>query len=110
MTMTQGDRLRQLLGDTIPPGQHETDCFFGSDEISDLLLNSNGNLERAAVEGWRVKAAAYADLVNVTEGNAVREMAGLHKNALAQIKYYERTTSGTSSGRTRIGHIVRRWY
>lgn len=108
--MTDGDRLRQLLGDTIPHGGSETDCFFGSDQISDLLLNSNGNLERAAVEGWRVKAADYADLVNITEGNAMREMSALHAHALAQVKYYERTTSGNSSGRTRIGHIVRRWY
>lgn len=102
MAITDAERLRALLNDTDPD-----DPILSAEQITDLLTASDGDLERAAFDGWRIKAAYYADLVDVTEGNASRAMSDLHDHALLMMKTYERSRGGPTEGRTRIGRIVR---
>lgn len=111
MALTDGDRLRSLLGEEIPAGGTEADTLFTDEKIEDVLLASGGDLDAAALSGWRIKAAKLSDLVNVTEGNSSRAMSDLHKNALAMVKYYEGGgadgTPGGVRGRVNIGIISR---
>lgn len=99
-------RLRQLLGEDIPPDGTEADTLFSEEEIVDLI-ESNPDLERAAFEGWRVKAARLSSLVDTTEGNAQRKFSQLLDNAETMIKIYQRSSGGATEGRSRVGRIVR---
>lgn len=99
-------QLRQLLGESIPPGGAESDTLFTDEEITNMLANSP-NLERAAYEGWRAKAASLSSLVDTTEGNAQRKFGQLLANALDMVKLYQRSSGGPTEGRTRIGRIRR---
>lgn len=102
MALTDAERLRAMLNDTDPD-----DPILSAEQIADLLTAADNNLERAAYDGWRIKSAYYADLVDVTEGNASRAMSDLQDHAILMMKTYERSRSGPTEGRTRIGRIVR---
>lgn len=104
MAITDAERLRTMLADSDAASYVFTDA-----QIADLLSQTENNLERAAFDGWRNKAAYYADLVDVTEGNASRAMSDLHDHAIAMMKIYERSRGGPTEGRTRIGKIIRRF-
>lgn len=99
-------KLRSLLGEEIPEGGSEDETLFTDEKIAELLA-SNSELERAAYEGWRIKAAKLSSLVDTTEGNAQRKFGQLLDNALDMVKIYQRSSSGPTEGRTRIGHIKR---
>lgn len=100
-------QLRKLLGEEIPEGGTPEDTLFSDEELQ-LLLDSNpGNLERAAYDGWKTKAAHFANLVDVTDGNASRAMSDLMDNADKMVKMYQRSSAGPTEGRTRIGRIRR---
>ena len=107
MAISDVDRLRGLLSEVIPPGGSATETLFSDEQIQDFLDMADNDLDRAAYEGWRRKAAEFANLVNVTEGNSARDMSDLHKNALEMIAHYSRARAGPTEGRTRIGRIVR---
>ena len=107
MAITDQDRVRRLLGEEIPEGGTEADTLFTDATVDDFLLLGGGDLERAAYEGWRAKAARLADLVDITEGNASRAMSDAHKHALDMIRQFARSSSGPTEGRTRIGRIRR---
>lgn len=107
MALTDADRLRGLLGEEIPEGGDESDTLFTDERIDDLLTMTGNDVERAAYEGWRIKAARLSDLVDITEGNASRAMSDAHAHALDMIKHYQRASGGPTEGRTRIGRIKR---
>jgi hypothetical protein len=107
MAFTDQERVRRLLGESIPEGGSESDTLFTDAEIDDFLLLGGNNLERATYEGWRAKAARLSDLVNITEGNASRAMSDAHKHALDMVKQFARSAGGPTEGRTRIGKIRR---
>lgn len=106
MALTQGEKLRQLLGESIPAGGAEEDTLFTDEEITEFISDTP-NLERAAYEGWRVKAAKLSNLVDTTEGNSQKKFSQLKDNALDMVKLYQRATEGATEGRTRIGRIKR---
>lgn len=108
MAFTPEEQLRLLLDEPIPEGGLADDTLFSEQDITNLLALGDGDVERAAYEGWRMKAAKYSGLVDVTEGNASRSMSDLADGALAMMKLYERSRSGPTEGRTRIGKIVRK--
>lgn len=112
MAITDNDRLRSMLGEEIPAGGVEGDTLFTNEKVTDLLSSAGGDLDAAAVTGWQIKAAHYADLVDVAEGNSSRKMSDLHKNALAMVKYYrgdDLIAAGVGTGRNVvIGTIQRR--
>lgn len=100
-------QLRKLLGEEIPEGGTPEDSIFSDDDLQ-LLIDANpGNLERAAYDGWRTKAAHFANLVDVTDGNASRAMSDLMDNADKMVKIFARSSLGPTEGRTRIGRIRR---
>jgi len=107
MAFTENEQLRQLLGETIPEGGTDADTLFTDDEIQSYL-DATSSVDRAAYEGWRVKAARLSNLVDVTEGNASRKMSDLHAQAMSMVRQFERATAGPTEGRTRIGRIRRR--
>ena len=97
------DRIRQLLGEEIPIGGSDTDTLFLDGQIDDLLV-TEGSVDAAVAEGWRIKAAKLATLVDTAEGTSKRAMSDLHKNALAMFESY---TGGASAGKTRIHKLER---
>jgi hypothetical protein len=99
-------RLRRLLGETIPSGGTEADTLFTDAELTQLI-DDNPDMDRAAYEGWREKAASLSGLVDTTEGNAQRKMSQLLTHAQDMVKMYLRSSGGPTEGRTRIGRIVR---
>ena len=107
MALSPAERLRKLLGEVIPDDGSDADTLFKDDEIDDLLSSNDGNIDRAAFEGWKQKAAELAALVTTAEGNSTRMMSDLHKNALAMVRQYEGLATGPTAGRTRIGRISR---
>ena len=108
MAISDSERLRLLLGEQIPDTGRPEDTLFSEAEIAQLLTDANGDFDRAAYEGWRLKAAIFANLVDVTEGNASRAQSDLHAKALDMMKVYARATEGPTEGRTRVGKLVRR--
>ena len=106
MPLTNNQRLRQLLGEDVPVGGSAAETLFTDEEIDDLVDNYS-DMERAAYEGWRVKAARLSNLVDNTEGNVQRKFSQLLDNALDMQKGYLRSSAGATEGRTRIGRTVR---
>ena len=102
MALTDAERLRALLADTDPDTE-----VLSDEQIDELLSEYGSDVERAALGGWRLKAAHYAGLVDITEGNASRKMSQLHAQALTMVKTFSGSRGGPTEGRTRIGRIVR---
>lgn len=107
MIRTTAQHTRSLLGEVIPVGGVDTDTMFSDDEITDLLEQGFDNPFAAAYYGWMEKAANYAALVNVNEGNAARELSDLHRQAIRMADRYVGYVETPSRGRARMGNIVR---
>jgi hypothetical protein len=99
--------LRALLGEIVGDGQTAADTMFSDEEIRDLLEQGFENPKAAAYWGWMEKAANYASLVNVNEGNAARELSDLHRQALRMADRYVGYVETPSRGRARMGKIIR---
>lgn len=110
MAWLANDRLRALLGESILEGGNDEDTFFSDEDIQNLLDENNGLIRRAAYEGWEMKAANYANLMTVSEGNALRQMSDLFDHAQAMLKQYSAAGNNLTAGRARVGRIVRKWY
>ena len=106
---TSMDLLRLYIDD-VEPTDGVTEPMFTNDELQLALDSCAGNPERAAVEGWRWKAARYSAFVDVTEGNASRKMSDMQEHALEMVKHFENSRSGATEGRTTIGTIRRRGF
>lgn len=105
MALSALEHLRLLVDDEVP--LDATDPMFDDATLQAFLDGAGGSPERAAADVWSVKAAKAASLVDVTEGNASRAMSDLHKHALDMVKHFQKSTTGPTEGRTRIGRIVR---
>lgn len=105
MPMTPMDRLRLLLDDEAPTDG--SDPQFSDEQLQAILEGAGNDPERAAADGWVMKAAKYAALVDVTEGNASRAMSDMQAHALNMVKLFQKSTPGPTEGRTRIGRIRR---
>lgn len=107
MSLTNDERLRQLLGEVIPPDGTSDDTMFSEEEITDFLDRAYADVDAAAYYGWQAKMSQLANLVNVTEGNASREMGELHKNAKRMVDQFAGHAPTSGRGRARIGSISR---
>lgn len=105
-TQEQITNVREMLGESIPQGGTEADTMFPDARVTAWIEGSTLP-EGAALSGWRAKAAHFANLVNVTDGAASREMSDLLDHALAMIKLYTGLSMGPAYGRTRVGKIIR---
>ena len=103
MAVTDAERLRGLLGETIPSGGAASDTLFSEDQISDLL-ERHGSPELARREGLEMKAAKLATLVTTVEGSSTRKLTDAHRAVLAEVREFG--TSGNIN-QTRIHRIVR---
>lgn len=104
MAVTDSERLRSYLGETIPAGGAASDTLLSEDQIEDLLTR-HASPEAARGEGWIIKAAALATLVDTTEGSSTRKHSAAHKAALAQAKLFGGVAGG--AGVTRVHTIDR---
>lgn len=98
-------RLRMKLGESIPQGGSATDTMFSETQLV-ALLDANATFDGAVLEGWQAKQAALANLVNVTDGAASRELSDLFDHATEMVGDWDKKINGRS-GRTRVGRIVR---
>jgi hypothetical protein len=103
MAMTDSERLRSLLGETIASGKSASDTLFSEDQINDLL-ERHGSPGAARREGLEMKAAALATLVTTTEGSSTRKLTDAHRAVLAELREFG--VSG-NTGTTKIHRIVR---
>jgi len=106
-TQAQITDVREMLGESVPQGGSEADTMFPNDRVT-AWIDGSTSLEGAALSGWRAKAAHFANLVNVTDGAASREMSDLLDHALAMIKLYTGLSRGPAYGRSRVGKIIRK--
>lgn len=112
MNRTPAEQLRGLLGEAIPVGGSASMTMFTDPEIDDLLekgtkANFDFSVEAAAYYGWLEKMANFANLVTVNEGNAMRELTELHRQAQRMVDRYIGYVPTPSRGRTRVGRITR---
>lgn len=90
MALSEIDRLRLMLGENTPDSGVEADTMFSDEQIQDFLDQAGTlGLNKAAVFGWRAKAAEYSNLVDVAEGNSSRSMSDLLKAAMRMVVFYE---------------------
>lgn len=76
-TATQVAELRRLINE---PNNVEpwTDAVLGA-----RIDAGNGDMPSLAGTIWREKAATYASMIDIKEGNSDRKLSQLHKQALA---------------------------
>lgn len=90
--------LRRLIDE--PTEDPYTDVVLGT-----RLDAHEGSLNELAAILWREKAARYAGLIDIKEGNSDRKLSQLHKNALAMATglggSVEAVVSGARRSRTR---------
>lgn len=101
-TEEQIEDLRLALGE---PTEESGESLFTDLQLS-RVIDRAADGARAAAEGWQLKAAHFANLVNVTDGAASREFGSLLKNAQDMQKLYAKGGPAVS-GRSRVGRIRR---
>lgn len=71
----------------------------------EAIILATPNLDAAAALVWAQKAARYAELVNVKEGNSSRDLGDLYDQALSMSKHFkglaEASSTGSRNSRTR---------
>lgn len=67
---------------------NEPDSTDFTDERLGDFVDALGSVNLASAKVWDKKAAAYADLVNVSEAGARRDMAVLYDHAVKQAAFW----------------------
>lgn len=88
MPIPADEKLRLYLGDKIEAGQTEADKFFSNAEIADLIEEAGGDLIVAAAEGWTIKAAKFADLIDIDESGSTRKLTQRYRQAIERARYF----------------------
>lgn len=99
--------LRGLLGETIPEGGTASETLVTEQQLQAWLTASNNDMNRAAYKGWVWKMAHWANLVNVTDGAAIRNLGDLMAHGETMVKMFARLTENPSRNRSRVGKISR---
>ena len=102
---TEVTALRLRLGESIPEGGTSADTLFSEEQLQ-AIVDTTDSADGAALEGWEIKKAHFANLVNVTDGAASRELGMLFEHAVEMTSQYSKKINGRS-GRTRVGRITR---
>lgn len=105
--MPVGDvnHVRELIGERVTAGSTEADTMFTDLEIGEILDRNGGSISATVAEAWRIKAAAFASLVDTSEGTSKRAMSDLHENALRMAAAAEENIPGAKG--TRIHPLKR---
>lgn len=86
--MTELELLRGMIGERIPRNGTEMDTNFLDTELQDILTYAQNRLNLAAAICWGMKAAFYADLVDMRESGSERKLSQLNRNAREMEKLY----------------------
>lgn len=89
MAVLPEDKLRKMLADVITVANPIGSAFFSVEEIEDLL-ESNSNIYGAAAEGWRMRAADVARLVDIMENGSDRKLSQMRRHAEAMALLYDK--------------------
>lgn len=82
------DRLRLLLGESIPEGGTEQDTFFTDAQVQALLTDNGDDMNSAAAEGWTMKMARYARLIDMDEAGAARKLSQKYRQAREMTNFF----------------------
>jgi hypothetical protein len=74
-----------------------TEAVF-TDARLEAIIDAAGSLDVAAAEIWRVKAARYADLVDIQEGSSRRSLGDLYEQALSMATQFDSLSPSPTSG------------
>jgi hypothetical protein len=96
-------QLRLMVAE--PDDTTYTDAMLGA--ILDGYATSALPLSRAARDVWYQKAAAYADLVDISEGGSQRKNGDLHKRALTMAELFGSQVTAEDNGANRAT-VIRR--
>lgn len=105
-TAEQVSALRLLIAEPDDTDPYTTTTLFARIDAA------GADLDRLAYEIWTEKAAAFATLVDISEGGSSRKSGDLHEQALAMAKVFaDRAIAGEappgSSSRTRVYRLTR---
>lgn len=79
-----------------------TAAVFSDSDIMDLAaaVTEDGvvNVNALVAAIWRIKAARFSELVDVSEAGSSRKFSDLHKNALAMAATYDKRAVETEVG------------
>lgn len=78
--------------------------------LQEILTASGNKVDAAAAKIWKEKAAKFAQLVDMKEGETARDLSDLSANALRMAKMYQDQADASSpSGHrpTAVGRITR---
>lgn len=86
--------LRRLVNEPVEDSEY-------TDAMLDAFIAAHTSMNKTAAHVWRLKAAKYADLVSMSEGNSSRQWSNAYKQALEMAKSYEELadSESPSSGR-----------
>lgn len=87
--------LRELINEPVD-AEPWTDAY-----LAGRIDGWEGNLDTLAGRLWTKKAAMYADLIDVKEGNSDRKLSQLHKQALTMADSFLVDESGETITTTR---------
>lgn len=62
--------------------------------LSSMINSASSDLNKAAHDVWVQKAAAAAELVDISEGGSQRKMGDIHEQALNMAAHFARQVSG----------------
>jgi|GEM_PF-6137234 len=91
----QISNLRRLIDEPTPETYSDTALSARIDEVPDIRILA-GTI-------WREKAATYAGLIDVKEGNSDRKMSQLHKQALVMAESLSAADAADLIGARRPG-------
>lgn len=86
-TAEQIAELRLLIAE--PTGDVYTDEI-----LSTIIDARSGEMNGAAYDVWVQKAAAAAELVDITEGGSSRKMGDVYEQALSMARHFANATPG----------------
>lgn len=101
--MSTEEDLRRLVDEPSDSSKYD------SQRLAAILSAHNGNVNLAAVQIWNEKAAKYAQLVDMQEGDTKRSLSDLMDNALKMAKLFRDTGNSDDTGRapTTVSRIIR---
>jgi hypothetical protein len=72
------------------PAGSDIDPYFSDAQLDELLAQNGDNVYTAAAEAWRMKAADFADLVDIDESGSSRKLSQMYKQAMAMAEFFDK--------------------
>jgi hypothetical protein len=99
--------LRLYLADpTVDSEGNPITPFFSDEFLQEMLDKFGDDIYGAAAEGWVMKAAAAAELVNASTDNSTFSLSDVHKHCMAMVEYYGALSTSGGGGAFGAGILV----